>query len=83
LNEAFFGFTAGAAYAAGMEDRLGKLAPGYLGDLLVLDKDPFECPPDRLHAVRPLATMVAGEWVFQEKDLSGSLSTASHLPGER
>jgi predicted amidohydrolase YtcJ len=74
LEEAFFGYTGGAAYAAGMEDRLGKLAPGYLADLLVLDADPFDCPPDRLHALRPLATMVGGEWVFLDDRLSDFLA---------
>ena len=37
LTEALHGFTSGAAYAAGMEDRLGRLAPGCLADLIVLD----------------------------------------------
>ncbi len=41
--EAIQGFTTGAAYAAGMEDRLGQLAPGYLADLVVLDADLFTC----------------------------------------
>jgi predicted amidohydrolase YtcJ len=80
LNEAFFGFTGGAAYAAGMEDRLGKLATGYLADLLVLDTDPFTCHLDHLHEIRPLATMVGGEWVYLEDRLNDSLSTAGHPP---
>lgn len=80
LNEAFYSFTGGAAYAAGMENRLGKLSPGYLADLLVLDADPFTCPPDQLHAIRPLATMVAGEWVYLEEGLSDSLSTGGRPP---
>jgi N-acyl-D-aspartate/D-glutamate deacylase len=37
LREALRAYTQGPAFAAGMEDRLGKLAPGYLADLLVLD----------------------------------------------
>jgi predicted amidohydrolase YtcJ len=65
LLEALNGFTRGAAYAAGMEDRLGCLAPGYLADLLVLSIDPFACPPAQLHDLHPDATMVNGEWVFQ------------------
>jgi len=65
LMEALHAFTQGAAYAAGMEDRLGRLAPGYLADLIVLDEDPFTVEPDRLHSLRPARTMVAGEWVFE------------------
>jgi hypothetical protein len=64
LTEALHGFTVGAAYAAWMEDRLGKLAPGYLADLLVLDTDIFNCDLDQLREIRPAATMIAGEWVY-------------------
>ncbi len=66
LQEALRGFTYGPSYTAHMEDRLGKLAPGYLADLLVLDRDPFLCEPDAIKEIRPLMTMVGGEWVFRE-----------------
>ncbi len=66
IDQAIHAFTSGAAYAAGMEDRLGKIAPGYLADLLILDRDPFACPPDELHRIRPTATMVDGHWVYGE-----------------
>lgn len=64
--EAIWGFTRGAAFAAGMEDRLGQLSPGYLADLIVLDRDPFTCPPEQIPTISPLATMLNGEWVFQK-----------------
>lgn len=67
IVEALHGFTTGAAYAAGMEDRLGMLSPGYLADLLVLDADPFTCQPEILKDIRPLGTMIGGKWVFREK----------------
>jgi hypothetical protein len=63
--EALRAFTQGAAYAAGVEDRLGRLAPHYLADLLVLDVNPITCEPGQLHQIHPLATMVAGEWVWR------------------
>ena len=63
--EALQGFTTGAAYAARMEDRLGILAPGYLADLIVLDTDPFSCDPHELRFIRPIRTMLGGEWVFR------------------
>jgi predicted amidohydrolase YtcJ len=65
VEQALRAYTSGAAYAAGLEGRLGKLAPGYLADLLVLDEDPFSCAPDLVYEMRPLATMVGGEWVFE------------------
>jgi predicted amidohydrolase YtcJ len=64
LLEAIKAYTTGAAYAAGMEERLGRLAPGCLADLLVLEEDPFFCEPERLREIRPAATMVGGEWVL-------------------
>jgi predicted amidohydrolase YtcJ len=65
LEEALHGFTRGAAYAAGMENRAGMLAPDYLADLIVLEQDPFTLDPHQLHAVQPVMTMVAGQWVWQ------------------
>jgi cytosine/adenosine deaminase-related metal-dependent hydrolase len=53
LEEALHGFTTGPAYAAGLEDQLGRLAPGYLADLIVLDQDPFRCPPRSAPACSP------------------------------
>lgn len=65
MREALSGFTTGAAYAAGMENRLGRLSPGYYADLIVLDEDPFACDPDILLSMQAAATMIGGEWVWQ------------------
>jgi predicted amidohydrolase YtcJ len=64
LEEALRGFTLGPAYAGGMEQRLGKLAPGYLADLVVLDHNPYTTSPSELLDVKVVATMVAGDWRF-------------------
>lgn len=66
LREAFLAYTHGPAYAAGQENQLGCLLPGYLADLIVLPEDPFECPPDELPYFSPIATMVGGDWKFRE-----------------
>jgi predicted amidohydrolase YtcJ len=66
IQAAIQGFTLGAAYAAGIEDRLGQLSPGFLADLLVLDVDPFTCSPEQIAQIQPQATMVGGEWVLQK-----------------
>ncbi len=65
LLQALHGYTTGPAFAAGLEDRLGKLAPGCYADLIVLDEDPFSLPAEALHRLHPTATMVGGEWVWQ------------------
>jgi hypothetical protein len=69
VGEALQAYTTGAAHAAGWERQLGRLAPGYLADLLVLDRDPFTCPVEQLPEIRPLATMVGGKWVYAELPL--------------
>jgi predicted amidohydrolase YtcJ len=65
LEETLHGFTLGPAYAAGLENQLGRLAAGYFADLIVLDEDPFEISADLLYRIKPSATMVGGEWVWQ------------------
>lgn len=64
ITEAIQGFTLGPAYAAGMEDRLGQLTPGYLADLVVLDQDITQCVPMEIHAATVLGTMVGGSWEY-------------------
>jgi predicted amidohydrolase YtcJ len=65
LQEAIAAYTLGPAFAAGNEKCQGKLAAGYFADLIVLDRDPFSIPVTDLAAVQPIATMVAGDWVWQ------------------
>jgi predicted amidohydrolase YtcJ len=50
------------AWLTGDERRRGKLLPGYLADLVVLDRDPLDCPPEELGELRVVATMVGGRW---------------------
>jgi predicted amidohydrolase YtcJ len=65
MREAVEAYTMGAAYAAGMESRLGKLSAGCLADLIVLEKDPFACPAEEALTLQSSATMVGGEWVWR------------------
>ena len=59
------GFTKGAAYTGGMENELGTLSGGFLADLVVLEEDLFTCEADQIRDIRPIRTMVGGEWVFE------------------
>jgi hypothetical protein len=67
MAEALESYTLGPAYAANMENRLGRLAPNHLADLIVLEEDPFTCDPDELLTLQSSATMVGGEWVYQSR----------------
>ena len=62
VDEALRGYTTGAAYAAGIDDRLGRIAPGFLADLVAIDSDPYAIPPDALLETQVLGTMVDGVW---------------------
>ncbi len=68
LRESLLGFTQGPAYAAGMEDRLGKLSKGFLADLIVLDGDITRVKPDAIPDLRILGTMVDGKWRYRDFD---------------
>jgi predicted amidohydrolase YtcJ len=50
------------AWLTGDERRRGKLLPGYLADLVVLDRDPLEIPSEELGEIEVVATMVGGRW---------------------
>jgi predicted amidohydrolase YtcJ len=52
------------AWLARDERLRGKLLPGYLADLVILDRDPVVCPPEELAEVEVVATMLGGRWVF-------------------
>jgi hypothetical protein len=65
VQEAIEGYTTGAAYAAYAENRVGKLAEGYLADLIVLEKDPFTCDPEEMKDLQLSATMIDGDWAWQ------------------
>jgi predicted amidohydrolase YtcJ len=51
------------AWLSGDERRRGKLLPGYLADLVVLSRDPLDCPVEELETIEVVATMVGGRWV--------------------
>jgi predicted amidohydrolase YtcJ len=62
LEEALQATIVAPAWLAGDERRRGRLVPGFLADLVVLDRDPFELEPEDLPEVRVVATMLGGRW---------------------
>ena len=46
------------------EDRRGKLAPGYLADLVLLDRDLTRIPPEEIEQAVIKATVVGGRVVY-------------------
>jgi predicted amidohydrolase YtcJ len=63
LGEALIATCVNPAWLEGEERRRGKLLPGYLADLVVVDRDPFDLEPEELPLVKVVATMLGGRWV--------------------
>lgn len=65
VEEAIDAYTIESAYAEFMEDRLGRIKPGYLADMVLLDKDIFTCSEDEIKDIRPVLTIVDGKTVYK------------------
>ena len=61
-EEALLATTVTPAWLTGDERLRGRLLPGHLADLVVLDRDPLAIPADELPEVEVVATMVGGRW---------------------
>jgi predicted amidohydrolase YtcJ len=64
VEQALAAYTAGSAFAAKMEDRLGRIRRGYLADFVILEADPLSVPPETLGDIRVAETFVGGKPVF-------------------
>jgi hypothetical protein len=62
VEQTLLASTVNPAWLAGDERRRGKLLPGFLADLVLLSRDPLECPADELDTIEVVATMVGGRW---------------------
>lgn len=60
LNEALYAYTQAPAYAEFREHTKGRLEPGYLADLVVLDRDITQASPQELLHTVVLRTVVGG-----------------------
>ena len=63
LDEALRICTVNGAYASFDETRTGAIAPGKLGDFVVLERDPHDVDPDAIAAIKVLRTVVGGRTV--------------------
>ncbi len=67
LNEAIYAYTQGPAFAEFREKEKGRLEPGYLADIIVLDRDITKSTPQELLHTKVLRTIVNGETVYTAK----------------
>jgi len=65
VEEALRGYTQGSAYAAFQENEKGTIAPGKLGDVVVLSDDLFTIPPAKIKDTHVIMTIVGGKIVYE------------------
>jgi hypothetical protein len=64
VEDALVAYTLGGAFASFDEGERGKIAPGLLADLALIDKDLRAIPPAEIRAARVTRTIVGGKTVF-------------------
>jgi len=62
--QALYAYTQGSAYAEFTEPWKGKLAPGYVADFVVLDRDLTAIPAPQILKTQVLRTVVGGKTVY-------------------
>ena len=67
IDQAIAAYTTGAAYAEFAESEKGRLAPGYLADFVVLDRDITKVAPAEILQTKVLRTVVGGKTVYEAK----------------
>lgn len=65
-EEALRAYTAGNAYGVFAEGNRGKLAPGYVADVVLLDRDLTAIPPTEIERVQVRTTVAGGRVVFSK-----------------
>jgi predicted amidohydrolase YtcJ len=65
VEEALVAYTLGGAFASFEENEKGRIKPGLLADLTMIDKDLRSLPPAEIRTARVTRTIVGGRTVFQ------------------
>lgn len=68
IYDAVDAYTIESAYASFDEKTKGRLFPGYVADLTVIDRDIFHLPPESLLEAKVDATMVDGRFVYERAE---------------
>jgi predicted amidohydrolase YtcJ len=66
LQDAIDCYTYGSAYNEFKEDFKGRIKPGYVADLIVLDRDIFTIDPIEIKDITVEKTMIDGEFVYEK-----------------
>ena len=77
VEEALHATCVAPAWLTGDEHRRGKLLPGYLADLVVLDRDPVDMPAGGARGGAGRGTMVGGRWLTTRRPGSSACASRS------
>jgi len=66
VETAIDAYTIGSAYNEFREECKGRLKPGFLADMVVLDTDIFTCDPMKIRGILPEMTIVDGQIAWQK-----------------
>jgi hypothetical protein len=66
IGQTLYAYTQGSACAEFAEAWKGKLAPGYVADFVVLDRDLTAIPPHQILGTQVLRTVVGGKTVYPQ-----------------
>ncbi|KXV36302.1 hypothetical protein AD936_14265, partial [Gluconobacter japonicus] len=67
VDEALYAYTAAGAFACHREGQEGSIEVGKLADLVVLDADPADVPPERISEISVLMTVLGGRLVYDAR----------------
>lgn len=66
-EEALYAYTAAGAWLTREENIKGTLAPGFLADMAVVDRDYFTCEAEEIKEIRVEMTVAGGKIAYQQK----------------
>ncbi len=72
LEEAFKLFTENSAKQEGVASLVGRIEPGMLADIIVVDRNPFAVPVTEIHATKVKMTFIGGEKVYDTAASAGT-----------
>ncbi|MFJ7308856.1 amidohydrolase [Peribacillus frigoritolerans] len=68
VADALKAYTQGSAYSVFREQELGTLEEGKFADIIIMNKNIFQTPPDEILNTRVVATMVDGKFVYSNSE---------------
>ena len=66
MGETLLGYTAWAARAYSRENEIGKIVPGMLADIIILDRNLFEIPVSEIRDTKVKMTILGGREVYEQ-----------------